>query len=66
MATVSNGHRRWPSVTIGRLRAHLGIDQHDLAILLGRSQAAVSNWEAGKRIPDLSLHELLGQLGGIA
>lgn len=37
---------------IARRRASLGLSQADLARRLGRSQALISRWEAGKRLPN--------------
>src|SRR5699024_9373755 len=43
----------WVAHRIRELRQERGLSQAQLADVLGRTQATVSNWEAGRRIPGL-------------
>lgn len=44
---------------IARKRKDIGLTQEELALKLGVTNKAVSKWETGKCIPDVSLHENL-------
>ena len=44
---------------ISRKRKDIGLTQEELALKLGVTNKAVSKWETGKCIPDVSLHENL-------
>lgn len=52
--------------TIRRLREEKALTQTQLAELIGVSSKAVSKWETGKGLPDISLIELLGQVLGVS
>lgn len=66
------------SKSLRRLRLEAGISQGDLADLLGVSQAVVSYWESGERVPPLEtivrianiygapLDEVVGRTGSFA
>lgn len=51
-------------VDITALRERLGLSQEGLAERLGVSQAAVSQWEAGRRVPGAGVLVLLRGLAG--
>lgn len=52
--------------TIRRLREEKALTQTQLAELIGVSSKAVSKWETGKGLPDISLIEPLGQALGVS
>lgn len=47
---------------IKQLRQDLGIDQRELAEIVGVSQPAVAQWELGNRVPDRHAHAVLKKL----
>ena len=49
---------------IEQLRKEKSMTQSDLAAAVGVSKQAVSNWECGKRFPDVSLIEALTEARG--
>ena len=54
------------AATIKSLREAKGLTQSQLAEQIGVSDKAVSKWETGKGLPDLSLLEPLGQALGVS
>ena len=54
------------AATIKSLREAKGLTQSQLAEQIGVSDKAVSKWETGKGLPDLSLLEPLGQVLGVS
>ena len=52
--------------TIRRLREEKALTQTQLAELIGVSSKAVSKWETGKGLPDISLIESLGHALGVS
>ena len=52
--------------TIKRLREAKGITQTQLAEQIGVSSKAVSKWETGRGIPDISLIEPLSKALGVS
>lgn len=51
---------------IEQLRKEKSMTQSDLAAAVGVSKQAVSNWECGKRFPDISLIEALTEALGVS
>lgn len=51
---------------IEQLRKEKSMTQSDLAAAVGVSKQAVSNWECGKRFPDVSLIEALTEALGVS
>ena len=51
---------------IEQLRKEKCMTQSDLAAAVGVSKQAVSNWECGKRFPDVSLIEALTEALGVS
>ena len=50
---------------IERMRREKNMTQAELADAVGVSKQAVSNWERGKRLPDVSLIESLSETLGV-
>jgi len=48
------------------LRKSFGLYQRDLAIKIGVTQAAVSDWENGRRIPRLKMLNKIASFFGIS
>ena len=55
-----NEHNFDFALTLRCYRKQLGLDQDELAELLGVAQATISRWEAGKRLPKDPVEILLG------
>lgn len=54
--------KKGKAVTLEELRTQKAMSQKDLAIVLGCTQAAISFWEGGKRIPSLKMAIRIGTL----
>jgi len=51
---------------IKEIRTKMGLSQKDFAAMLGVGQTALSNWELGKREPDLETLNLISRISGIS
>lgn len=51
---------------IKEIREKMGITQKEFAAMLGVGQTALSNWERGKREPDLETLNLISRIAGIS
>ena len=49
-----------------QLREQKGLSQYTFAKMLGLSQSAVGNWEAGKRIPDAEMLCIIANYFGVS